>query len=44
MSELTQIQKAGQEEKAGGMRLFAELVYHLGTHTTPNDKLDALIQ
>ena len=44
MNELTQIQKAGQEEKAGGMRLFAELVYHLGTHTKTNDKLDALIQ
>jgi DNA ligase-1 len=30
--------------KIGGMRLFADLVYHLGTHTKTNEKLDALVQ
>ena len=28
----------------GGINLFAELVYRLGTHTKTNDKLDAIIK
>ena len=31
------------ESSVGGMRLFAALVYELGTHTKTNDKLDALV-
>jgi DNA ligase-1 len=44
MNELTHITKPVNEDEAGGMRLFADLVYRLGTHTKTNDKLDALVQ
>ena len=30
--------------ETGGMRLFADLVYELGTHTKTNEKLDALVK
>ena len=30
--------------ETGGMRLFADLVYELGTHTKTNEKLDALVR
>ncbi len=30
--------------KKGGIRLFADLVYELGTYTKTNDKLDALVR
>jgi DNA ligase 1 len=32
------------DTRKGGMRLFAELVHTLGTHTKTNDKLQALIE
>lgn len=32
------------DNKNGGITLFAQLVYRLGTHTKTNDKLDALIE
>jgi DNA ligase-1 len=39
MSEITDI-----SANTGGIGLFSDLVYHLGTHTKTNDKLDALIK
>jgi DNA ligase-1 len=40
MNEETNISSSDKN----GMRLFADLVYHLGTHTKTNEKLDALVQ
>lgn len=42
--QLTEISTPSTSKKTGGMRLFAEMVYELGTHTKTNDKLDALVR